>query len=312
MLPRYFQSSGERPPALSDKPGAFRGADPTMRLVRCLVLLAAMSGPAAAQMVLPGAVAPTPAGAAVPPTSVGRPAAKLRRRPIGTEAVPAPAKLTPPTALAGQTLFLNGRRSQVAFDLRDKALAVTRLSLSGEQLSNARETCQVEAPGAPFATTDLGHPDGVARVAIAFPACPIVFDVLDGAALATGEPASCEFKEANCRVKPGGLWGPQASALGPDKAKGIEHDRAQADSGVRANFKRLLTTTKDKPTIVGYAREQAGFSSVREETCRDYAGEDKHGFCASRLTAARAATLRAKADAGAVEKQSRKTARQKG
>ena len=39
--------------------------------------------------------------------------------------------------------------------------------------------------------------------------------------------------------------------------------------------------------------EQAGFSSRREETCRDYAGEDRHGFCASRITLARAVALSA-------------------
>ena len=75
---------------------------------------------------------------------------------------------------------------------------------------------------------------------------------------------------------------------------------------MRANFKRLLTTTKDRPTIMGYARDQAQFSSTREEVCRAYAGETRHGFCATRLTEARAATLRAKADIGQIEKDKRK------
>jgi hypothetical protein len=42
------------------------------------------------------------------------------------------------------------------------------------------------------------------------------------------------------------------------------------------------------------AAAQAGFSSLREETCRDYAREDQHGFCAARLTEAHALALRAK------------------
>ncbi len=63
---------------------------------------------------------------------------------------------------------------------------------------------------------------------------------------------------------------------------------------------------------MGYARDQAQFSSTREEVCRAYAEETKHGFCSTRLTEARAASLRAKADIEQVEKDKRKKKRHAG
>jgi hypothetical protein len=50
------------------------------------------------------------------------------------------------------------------------------------------------------------------------------------------------------------------------------------------------------------AREQASFSSEREQTCRDFNREGNHGFCAAKFTEARALSLRARtaaADAAA-------------
>ena len=60
---------------------------------------------------------------------------------------------------------------------------------------------------------------------------------------------------------------------------------------------------------MGYARDQAQFSSTREEVCQSYAGETKHGFCSTRLTEARAASVRAKADVEQVLKDQRKKKR---
>ena len=146
----------------------------------------------------------------------------------------------------------------------------------------------------------------MARIGIPVPACPISFDVLDGAVLETGDRATCSFAATHCTVDPGGLWGPPAAALTPDRDKAIERQRAQAEAAMRVNFKRLVAATRDRPTIMGYAREQAQFSSTREEMCRGYAGEVKHGFCSTRLTEARAATLRTKADLAQIEKEKRK------
>ncbi len=287
------------------------------KVLACLMVVAPLAvmttpRPALAQMTLPGAVAPTQEGVTVSPERrpglIKRPKAKggLTGRPAAT---PRAAKVAAPASLAGQTLWLNGRKSQIVFDLRDKLLVASRLVLSGERLSNSREPCQVEASQTPIATSDLGKPNGLSRIKIAFPACPIAFDVLDGAALAVGDPPACEFKEADCRVLPDGLWGPQPGAIGPDSIKGIERARAQAEAAVRGDYKLLVLTTKDKPTIMGYAREQAGFSSAREEICRDYAGEGRHGICATRLTEARAAALQAKYEVEAARKALKKAAK---
>jgi uncharacterized protein YecT (DUF1311 family) len=42
--------------------------------------------------------------------------------------------------------------------------------------------------------------------------------------------------------------------------------------------------------------EQSRFLSDRDETCRAYSHEDEHGFCAVRLTEARAILLKARLD----------------
>jgi hypothetical protein len=55
-----------------------------------------------------------------------------------------------------------------------------------------------------------------------------------------------------------------------------------------------MAGTKDRSEIKAIAAAQAGFSSLREETCRDYVREDQHGFCAARVTEAHALALRAK------------------
>ncbi len=283
---------------------------PSTRTILVAAMLAGLvsAAPASAQMVLPGAVAPTPAGTQVgPPT--GSPRRSRPRAPAREAArAPAPAVTPAPLSLAGQTLFLNGRKSQITFAEKDKALQVSRLLLSGTRPPNGTEDCQVEIPGMPLGSTDLGKPDGVSRIKLDLPACPIVFDVLEGAVLAVGDPPSCDFPDKTCRVNPAGLWGPQAGAIGPAQVKVIEHARAQAETAVRTNFKLLLTTTRDRPTISDYAREQAGFSSIREEICRDYVGEGRHGFCATRLTQARAVALRAKFVVEAAGKAERKKA----
>ena len=43
-------------------------------------------------------------------------------------------------------------------------------------------------------------------------------------------------------------------------------------------------------------RDQNGFAGQRDELCRDYAKESVHGYCALRVTEARAALLRTRLD----------------
>jgi hypothetical protein len=134
----------------------------------------------------------------------------------------------------------------------------------------------------------LGAPDGVLRYALDSSACPLQFEVLNGALRATSPSGACSFAQADCRVDGGGLWGPPGSTFGEAEAKTIEHDRATAEKNVRAHFRSLLARLKkDKPAIQAAVREQAGFSSQRAQTCRDYDRDDAQGFCALRLTEAR-------------------------
>ena len=66
---------------------------------------------------------------------------------------------------------------------------------------------------------------------------------------------------------------------------------------MRTDFRALLKKAgKDKTAIKAIAGEQAGFSSDREVTCRDYAQESVHGFCSTQITQARVLSLIAKFD----------------
>ena len=296
-----------------------------MRHSLALLLLLSTAGSviatsASAQMVLPGAVAPTPEGA---PGAAAAPAAapsaakpKPRRKPVVASGLPAPAglhapppaaalaKVRPAAALAGQTLYRDGHGSEITFEARDKALVVSHLTLAGK--ADDGSECRVDVADLPLPVRDEGQPDGMARIGIPVPACPISFDVLDGAALETGDHAVCAFAATHCRVDPTGLWGPSVATLTPERDKAIERQRTQAEAAVRAGYKRLMSTTKLRSALMGYAHEQAQFSSTREEMCRGYAAEVKHGFCATRVTEARAAALRTKADIGQAEKDARK------
>jgi hypothetical protein len=208
--------------------------------------------------------------------------------------------------LAGKTLSLNGGKSQIGFSPRDKTVDISHLLLAGSKLSNSREECQVDVSGTPLAITPLGKVNGLSRFSIPLPACPISFDVLNGAILTTSESPKCGFKEADCEVAVDGLWGPPPGDLGPDQVKTIERERTQAENAVRVAYKGLVSSTKDRAIIRGFASDQAGFSSHREETCRDYIGESRHGFCGSRMTQARAAELDAQLVIAEAAKEARK------
>jgi hypothetical protein len=281
-----------------------------------LVLLALLSTgtPALAQLVLPGAVAPTPEGepGTAPAPSAAAPAKpKPRRQPADAAALPAaapaPARVLPAASLAGQTLYRNGNGSEITFAMRNKALVVSRLTLAGR--GDDGSECRVDIADLPLPVRDEGQPDGMARIGIPVPACPVSFDVLDGAALETGDRTVCAVASAHCTVDPTGLWGPAPASLTPERDKAIERQRTLAEAAVRAGYKRLMATTKLRSALMSYAHEQAQFSSTREEMCRGYVAEVKHGFCATRVTEARAAALRVKADVGQAEKDARKKKR---
>jgi hypothetical protein len=254
------------------------------------VLAIALAGgvvapPVFAQLQLPGALGqPAPAGTVAPP-------------PEAPKEKPKPPILRAPSedAIVGRTLLRNGTTGMLVIERAGKDLRVQKLALTGDQISKPNEHCRVEVSGTPLSLTSEGRPAGLSRYKLALEICPFSFDLLEGAVLASNGGKTCEFKAADCQVDPAGLWGPRASELGPERVKEFERERAHAENTVRADFRALLAAAgKDKQQTKAVAAEQAGFSSEREEKCRTYAGEDAHGFCALRLTEARAIALGAR------------------
>jgi hypothetical protein len=258
--------------------------------VSAAVILAASAGAARAQLVLPGAGS----AASGVPALEAPPAPHLRAAPAGP-AHPAPVRSFSEESLVGKTFYLNGSKGKLTLDRRDpKAPLRVQFIAAGDKLTRPGEACGVEfGNGQPVQASPIGRPDGVLRLKLDFEACPVTLDVLDSAVLVGGVGAACRFQEADCSVDPRGMWGPQGATL-DGQAKEIETDRSIADKSVRQNFKALLSRTKDKQEIKAVASEQAGFTSERETVCRDYSRETLHGFCATRFTEWRAASLAAR------------------
>lgn len=255
-----------------------------------IVVLAALliGAPARAQLLLPGALQASPPAAG----SGGQ-------NPAGT--MPGKPKLAAPklpseSTIFGRELTRDGFAGIIAFgSASGKGIEITRLSLAGEQISHPHEQCRVEVVAdAPIQTKFAGRPNGVSRYEVEIAACPFSFDVLDGAVIVTRVPPTCDFPAADCRAAPAGLWGPPGNSFGPDQVKQFERERGHAESAMRAAFRALLANAgKDREAIKKIASGQAAFSSERDVTCRDYVGEEVHGFCALRITQARAFALQA-------------------
>lgn len=274
------------------------------------ITLAGLSGggTAYAQLQLPGAVqghAPITHGerSQAPPTGV---------------AVRAPVE----TSLIGRELRQNGLHGIINFQRQGESLVITRLVLSGERISNRREACRVEVEGGPFTAIPRGRSDGLKYYAVAIPACPFTFQVLDTAILAkvdSGSPAQpaastrpdnragntagmCGFTQADCVVHIGGVWGPAGSSIQKAEIDNILKIRTNAEKNALANYRALVAqASKDRQKVRELAAEQASFSSKRSEQCFDYEREDVHGFCSARLTEARAVALRSQLNPSAFD-----------
>jgi hypothetical protein len=243
------------------------------------------SNSASAQLVLPGA------GPGAAPGSI-QPAAPV---PSAPKPPPGPVvvKLVGEESVVGKTLQLNGARGKLQIERKDKATLQATIIAVGEKISDPSQACGLDLGGGrPIDLTPAGRPEGVIRLGLDAPSCPLTLDVLDGAVLVRGADAACTFKEADCRVVARGLWGPAPSTF--EGQKWIESDRSRADKAVRENFKALIHRTQGKQEIKAVAAEQAGFTSERETVCRDYAREAAHGYCAARYTELRAAGLAAR------------------
>lgn len=233
---------------------------------------------------LPGAQPFNAPGAQQAAPSSGAPAAP--RQP----SMPA-IKVAGEEAIIGRTLRHNGGPGEAVFEKTATGFGL-KLTADGFQSDDLLEPCAVSFGPAPVPVTSLGRPAGVPRYRLEASICPIVFDVLDGAFLVVEPAQPCVVEAAACRIDPRGLWGPDARTLAP-QAKELERARGAAERAVREGY-RTLTAKADPVEQRTIAREQAGFSAERELVCRDFQREGQFGFCAVRLTEARAASLRAR------------------
>ncbi len=213
-------------------------------------------------------------------------------------AKPKPAAAKPPgeEAIVDRDLLRNGKDGLVSFHRSAaKGLEIKALSMAGEQISNPGEACRIDVvAGSPIETKPLGRANGLLSYGVEIEACPFTFTLLDGAVLVVRDAKPCEFAAADCRVDPSGFWGPDAATIDDKAIKQFEGARGRAETAMRANFRALLASAgKDKEAVKRIAAEQAGFSSVREVVCRNYAKEETHGLCALRMTQARGIVLRA-------------------
>ncbi|MDP2356282.1 MAG: hypothetical protein Q8M31_09525 [Beijerinckiaceae bacterium] len=269
----------------------------------------ASASPSRAQLQLPGAVqghAPTQGD-------------RAPQAPLPGVAVRAPVE----TGLLGRELRQNGVHGLINFQRQGETLAVSRLVLSGERISNRRETCRVEVEGGPFTATPQSRLGGLKRYAVTIPACPFTFVVLDAAILANvsegaapvqpsastrpdnraGNTAGmCAFTQADCVVHIGGVWGPTGSSISKGDLDQVLKSRSAAEKNALANYRALISQAGgDRQKIRAIAAEQASFSSKRAEQCSDYDREEVHGFCSARVTEARAVALRAQLNPTAFE-----------
>ena len=244
-------------------------------------------------MQLPGASIPAPVGTTnAPPAATGAPSAAKPR-------APAAVKVPSEDNLAGRLLKRHGVGGEARFEKLGSGYGL-KLLVDGFQTANLTEPCAVSFGDQVIPLKSLGKPAGVSRFQLEASACPIVFDVLEGAFLVVEPATPCVIEAAACRVDPRGLWGPDARTLGT-QAKEIERARSSAERAVRDGY-RSLSARVTGPDQRMIAREQAAFSSDREQVCRDFARESSHGFCAARVTEARAADLRARLGASATAK----------
>ena len=186
-------------------------------------------GLAHAQISLPGAADSPPSDPSAKPE-----AHKKARKPAPIKATP----IAPPSlkSIIDHPLFQNGVDGQLIFSLRDKILRIEKFTLSGEVISDAKQKCRIDIVSeGPIQVKSLGAPDGMDRYSAEIPACPLTFDVLDGAVVAPPQTTACVFQAADCQASPSGVWGPEAASLEKD-AKAIEKSRSRADASIVEKF----------------------------------------------------------------------------
>lgn len=281
----------------------------------CVFLLGLLllPGAAIAQFQLPGANFKRAPAAKESPgdnsANTGRPGSSdsSSSRPSSSPANPGkPVNVAAPDedTLVGRTLRQNGRRGAMRFTKAAGGLTLSNLALGGDVISKPGATCKIEVPGGPFPVRFSGFTEGLRTYKVESKVCPFSFVVLDGALISTHRKSSfstglgkgtCVFEKQDCRGYLAGFWGPSGRSFTKKTYRGIEKARGKSDREARANFRALLRANRgDRKGVRAVAADQAGFSARREVRCRDFLREHVHGFCASRITEARAVELGAR------------------
>lgn len=282
-------------------------------------LLASSLVAAKAQLALPDATS-TPDASSAPDAAAAKPIKKHRTKRAAAQPAPDlpapdlpaadspaadnPAANKPAAApergidsILGKALKLNGSQGAMIVNKHKRELSVDQLVLKGESTDPGGRPCAIEVHGdAPMPVKSMGKISGLQRYAIDFPACPIVFDVIDRAVLVPPQVAACVFPAAACQASASGLWGPDAASL-QSAAKDIGAKRERADRALNQSLKSLMKRNHGQDAAAVTADEEL-FATLRDESCKGYDGEADLGFCASRLTIARAANLAARLGQG--------------
>jgi hypothetical protein len=279
-------------------PRASRAGTCRSRRVAAWLVAAGLSfGAAEAQIHIPFMDTPPAAPAAAPPPAEAPPTDLTPASPDkpkrhfhrGPPARAASVKPDPAGAL-GRVLKLNGRNGELRLERGDDgALRIVKYTLLGEVVSKPEQRCRIDiVADQPIAASAKGEPDGLARYSADIPACPLAFDIVSDGVLVPAQTNACVFAAADCQASPSGLWGPEAAELDKDP-KAILKARAAADRSIQDSLREM--EKRDKDAAASLAREQNDFAAERDDVCRDYAGEARLGFCASRLAQSRAALL---------------------
>jgi hypothetical protein len=261
-----------------------------------LTLAIVMSvAPTGAQLMLPGAVGGSPSEDGGAPQRHGGGGGSA---PPAAPAKPVPVKAPNEASVLGHPLLHNGTAGTLVLERSGANLAVRQFNLPGDSVAKPGESCRVDVAGADGrVATPLGRPRGRPLYALDVPDCALSLDVLDGAVLVAVRGGACELARTTCRADLAGLWGPAGASFTPNAAKEMERARLAAETTMRANFHVLLRRAgKDTAAVKAAAAEQAGFSSMREMLCRDYAREATTGFCALTITEGRSLELAAALD----------------
>lgn len=265
-------------------------------LLLSLVLAASGGGPALAQLQLPGAVAPTPQGAAAPGRANAPRAPGDGSNPLAPRTVSGPPLRRWEEGLPGRTLRFLGQHGSLVITRSgvgpQASYSVVATGIVGRRGNDIRNICTPSLNGGlPVPLTAQGRPNGLARFEAAFPGCTITLDLMADAAFIAAPGGACTFDD--CVVDPTGLWGPNDREIPPDR----EIERARGVAERKLNDARRILQARLRTTPEGrqFLQEQAGFPANRERLCRNYGTSDiGPAFCALKFTEARAENLAAR------------------